>query len=601
MLLKNEVNMQTTKKQIKSDKPATLAKISNKKFFIYSVIFIIGISFAIYANSIHNEFTNWDDDGFVVNNTTIRSLDFANIKRILTPHKGSTFQPIRVLSYAVDYHFWKLNPIAYHLHNILFHSLAGIFLFFTMVYLLPQIRGIDLNPEDTNKLYRIIALIVATLFIVHPVNVESVTWVTSRKYVELAFFTFVSFLFFIKSSENEKYHPLAAFTSFIFCVLTVLSSPFGVVTPGLFFLFDFCRDESNNPFKVLKKRWVYYLPYVVFCLFFVPLLWIALVTGGSGGADMPHPMNNPIYTVFIAIITMILFVIYQTIQDKKIYLFCMGWFLIAWVPASNIIPISTKMADRYVYIAAVGPFLFFTYAILKLFQNKLTSYLTIIIVIIFFSVQTIQRNYIWANSRLLWEDSLKKHYNNSMSHFNLGEALDRNKIDKTLTSKPLTSKIETTNTDKAIFHYLETIRINPNHIKAYNNVGILLFETKAYDKAISYFNKAITIDPDHVNTRKNLGIALFHLEKFDKAIIEFSYILEKNPQDAEVQYSLGNVYYKLKDYKKAYEQYTNAIRINSKYSRAHYNLGVVCQIIGKDREAILHFNDAYKLDPALKR
>ena len=76
-------------------------------------------------------FTNWDD-GMIYNNTQVPSLAWENVKKIFTLEKGATYQPIRVLSYAVDYHFWKLNPVGYHITNILFYFFTCVMVFLTL-------------------------------------------------------------------------------------------------------------------------------------------------------------------------------------------------------------------------------------------------------------------------------------------------------------------------------------------------------------------------------------------------------------------------------------------------------------------------------------
>jgi hypothetical protein len=98
-------------------------------------------SLAVYANSLTNNFTNWDDPTLVVENVSIKSLDFNNLLNIFTPKSGQTYQPVRVLSYAIDYYMWKLNPIGYHLANTFLHILSAIILYLLLTSVLNQIRG----------------------------------------------------------------------------------------------------------------------------------------------------------------------------------------------------------------------------------------------------------------------------------------------------------------------------------------------------------------------------------------------------------------------------------------------------------------------------
>ena len=83
----------------------------------------------MYLNSLGNLFTNWDDS-MIYANPQIKSLDWRNILEIFTLREGATYQPIRMVSYAIDYHFWKLNPLGYHITNIFFYILTCIMVLF---------------------------------------------------------------------------------------------------------------------------------------------------------------------------------------------------------------------------------------------------------------------------------------------------------------------------------------------------------------------------------------------------------------------------------------------------------------------------------------
>lgn len=606
-------------------------QVSNKKFFLISTLLLICISFAIYSNSINNEFTNWDDGGLVVNNTSIRSLDLKNLKNIFYPSGSGTYQPMRVFGYAIDYHFWKLNPVGYHLHNILFHTLATIFLFFALTYALPQIID-NANRKKTqncllpDKTYRVIALLTAIIFMVHPVNVEAVTWLSSRKYVYLAFFTFLAFFLFIKSSENEKYHLFFALTSVICTVLAVMSSPFAIAIPGLFFLYDYCRDTSNNPFAVLKKRVIYFIPYFIFCLIMYPYLWKALGSNSrieqldiatiidicktmirclfdyTVNLTCPLWLNAryPDYTsgsfsepkiiaVLIAILLISAIAVWQAHKGKKILLFCLGWFVIAWLPASNIVPISIKMADRYIYIATVGPCLYFVYGSIRLFcYNKnfkfcFLAYGIIFFIIIFFSILTVQRNKIWANSITLWTDSVKTQPVNPLPQYSLASALS-----------------DAGDIDGAIYHYLKAIKLDPEHFGAHSNIGILYFKKKQYNKAISHFDTASALLPNSIIALKNLGFALYKTGKFEESIFPLTDILRLTPEDGFICHCIGTAYFKLKEYQNAFEYLDKAVQFNPENYNYHCDLAGVCWKLDRKKEAVIHYKDALKLKPDLK-
>jgi len=140
---------------------------------------VVRVDQYIYANSLDGAFTNWDDDKLVLHNETIQSLSTANLMAIFTPERAQSFQPIRDLSYAVDFALWGERPFGYHVVNTLLHAVGSCFLFLLLRIVLAQIRpGAPLCWRDRT------ALFVALMFAVHPVQVESVAWISSCKYIK---------------------------------------------------------------------------------------------------------------------------------------------------------------------------------------------------------------------------------------------------------------------------------------------------------------------------------------------------------------------------------------------------------------------------------
>src|SRR4030042_4340968 len=161
----------------------------SRTFPIYTFCFLILLVAGLYFNSLGNLFTNWDDS-MIYGNSQVKSLHWKNIQTIFTLHKASTYQPIRVLSYAIDYHFWKLNPIGYHITNILFYILTCIMVYFTLFHLSIHLRERG-SPESHGR----VALFGSLLFASHPVHVEAVTWLAARKEGLQGFFFFLGFYF----------------------------------------------------------------------------------------------------------------------------------------------------------------------------------------------------------------------------------------------------------------------------------------------------------------------------------------------------------------------------------------------------------------------
>src|SRR4030042_2273596 len=140
------------------------------------IIFCLAIGVFVgllYLNSLGNQFTNWDD-GMIYQNSTIRNLNWDGLKRIFKYEKGNTYQPVRMLSYAVDYHFWKLNPMGYRITNIFFYILTCMMVFLCLKGLSQHLR----EGGNENSHFRI-GLFGVLLFAAHPVHVEAVSWLAA--------------------------------------------------------------------------------------------------------------------------------------------------------------------------------------------------------------------------------------------------------------------------------------------------------------------------------------------------------------------------------------------------------------------------------------
>jgi Tfp pilus assembly protein PilF len=607
----------------KQSRTTLIDGLAGGKFAVLAVGIILLLTTMVYANSIHNDFTNWDDLSLVVENPAIRSLSIDNLIEIFTPKAGKTYQPVRVLSYAIDYYLWKLNPLGYHLGNIVLHGFSAVILYFLLASLLNQIRS-----ESSLESNRIIALLASLLFAVHPVNVEAVTWISSRKYGLLAFFYFSSLYFYSKHSEKGRYHRIYYALSVVSYVLSLLSSPFSVTLPAILFLYDYCRIRDINPYNIIKSRLLSYLPYIVLSISQFVILWNSFTTTpGPAPAIKSHEINNIFYTfltmlrvlydymknlifpfwlnnmyvdhtstslleykvilslLVISLLIGILF--FQVRAGYKVNLFCLGWFVFTWLPVSNIIPISTKMADRYLYLPAVGLFLLFSLAVYntshRWFSRKAKQLVTVpLIAFLVFSLAylSIDRNRVWANSQTLWEDSLRKAPAYWVPHMNLGLTMAQQ------------GRIE-----EALSYYRESLRLNPNSVHTHNNLGVVLLERGQIGDAIGHFVAALRLKSDYAETHNNLGVAMFRQGQFDRATAHYREALRLDPDFGKAHNNLGNVLVEKGQFDEAIFHYSMALKAKAHYPEAHNNLGVALAQLGKLNEAIVQFKEALRLKP----
>jgi len=211
---------------------------------------IVILTFIAFYPSLNCAFTKWDDHLYVTESNLIKSLSFDNIKKMLSPESivALNYHPLTMLSLAIDYQFAKLNPQWYHFVNILLHLVNTVLVFF-FIY---RLAGKKLIP----------AIIVSVFFGIHPMHVESVTWVAERKDVLYTLFfmaSLLTYLTYIKSGKNK----FLLFTLLLF-VFSVFSKAMGVVLPFVLLLVDYFLNRKFDRKMLLEK---------------IPFLIVSLIIG----------------------------------------------------------------------------------------------------------------------------------------------------------------------------------------------------------------------------------------------------------------------------------------------------------------------------------
>ncbi len=560
----------------------------------FLICFIIaGFAGLLYINSFGNQFTNWDD-AMIYGNPQIRSLHWENIKGIFTYVKGSTYQPVRVLSYAVDYYFWNLNPLGYHITNILFYLLTIVILFFTLHRLSTHLRR-NVTPDSHER----VAFFGAFFFAAHPVHVEAVTWLAARKEVLQGFFFFLAFYLYLKAREGEgrtsgrrdrgKFLYLS-FVLFSF-LLAILSKPAAIVFPAVLLVYEICLWK-NNGIDFLKRHWVFIFFSIFISITFILILMKVMSDAGGikpyrGGTFLNNffvtfyvflyniklllftinysatytlPVSYPILSIqtfsFIGIVLVLFGLSLWSLKKTKVIFFSFFFFFVTMLPYLNLIPINNILADRYVFIAS------FSYCFLlgivfdqfyrlrsKRFSEgffKLLSTVLFIFLLVGYGLMTLHQNEIWRNSYTLWADAVEKHPDS--------------------------------NTANAL-------------------MGVVYMELGMNEKAVGYLEKAVQILPYDFQSRNNLGIVYGNLGEPQKALNELMTAIWLNPKDDTIKINLSVFYQSQKEFRKAEEILRYLLSMNNYNANLHFRLGLVYKEMGQYDAAILELIRAMELAP----
>jgi tetratricopeptide (TPR) repeat protein len=607
-----------------------------RQFAKFAIALIIGLAAIAHGPSLGNGFTNWDDPMLVTENTAIRSLAPSNLLRIFTPGERS-YQPVRVLSYAIDYAIWEYRPFGYHLVNLLLHLGAAVLLFFTVRALLDRLR----TAQAGN---RVAALLVALLFAVHPVNVESVAWVSSRKYGLLVVFSFLAIFAFLR--ERRVLSVLAL-------VLAILSSPFAVVIPFLLGLIQLCAPD--------RRSWKPLLPHVLALGLLAIPMFAGLANASKHSTEvgvrvgafahapaepllrfytmsrvcfdygrnlcLPLWLNNnylnrlevsalniKILLTWLAALALGFCCVRAWRRKQRMPAFCAGWALISWLPVANIIPISTSMADRYLYLAAIGPFLALALALERWNKPEFRRPLFTLVgaVLILLTLFSAARSTVWRDSESLWRDSLSKQGENPVACYNLGaELLRKKQIDEgvDLLRQALRYGMGTSGVYNNLAHGLivqgkyyeaslnarEALILQPRNPRRHAQLAQTLLKTERYRSAARFFNSALQLDPEMVIAWVGLGRANLENGALDESVRAFQQALDRRQDLPEIHNGMGMAHAARGEDEAAVGRFRKALELSPEFAEAHFNLGTLLDRQGDSEGAFAEFAKATEL------
>ncbi|MFQ5900619.1 MAG: tetratricopeptide repeat protein [Thermodesulfobacteriota bacterium] len=579
----------------------------------YAVITIILISFTSYWNALSNDFV-WDDTALIVENKAIRSLSITQLGEFFTGSevyntaKGEVYRPLYVLSYAIDYKFFELEPIGYHVINVTLHALNSV-----MVFLVASLFFNRLEDKKQEAIYYSPALMAALIFATHPIHTESVAWVKGRDDLLAMFFMLSAFYLWIKSTLNSRPSTLNYLLSLLFYTLALLSKEMAITLPLILILYDYLlKDRSKVKGKNLIDLWRH-IPYWIVTFLYLGirtliLNQVAQQGGYLGGGFSPAmytmtkgiayyikllimPINlSADYLTFpisrtmdwqvilsLSILLAILVAAMVSYRYSRMVTFGILWFFITILPVSNIIPLRIAIAERFLYIPSIG-FCLLLGAGLKWGLEtwpavKRPVFVLFIAIIVLYSSGTIARNRVWRNEYVLWSDVVRRYPNNERAHANLGLVYEERGL---LTEAEAELK--------------NAIKIRKDFVNAHNSLGIVYHKKKSFDLALKELQTAIELDPTHVKAHYNLGLVYRDLKRYPDALRAFQSAIELKPDYSEGYNNIGNIYLIQGHVEKAIDEYRNALRFDSDNIEVYYNIASSLEQIGRIEEAIENYS-----------
>ncbi|MBU2538798.1 MAG: tetratricopeptide repeat protein [Proteobacteria bacterium] len=591
-----------------------------KKFFLSKhrdlliCLFLIFSTLAVYWQVKDYDFVYFDDDKYVSENINVQNgLTVDGVIWAFTTNQSSNWHPITWLSHMLDIELFGPDPGRHHLINLFFHILNALLLFIVF----KKMTGLSWQSG-----------VVAALFALHPLHVESVAWIAERKDVLSTFFGMLALWSYVRYTIRPTIHRYLLV--FLFMALGLMSKPMLVTLPFVLLLLDYWPlgrfaiaasplPESSGQRHLFLRLVREKLPF--FLLVAISSIITYLVQQQSGAlrpldavpvgvrvanalvsyvkyigkmfwpADLavlyPYPsMFNPwkVAGAFFFLTAISVFAVW--IVKRRPYV-AVGWFwyMGTLVPVIGLVQVGIQaMADRYAYVPLIGIFIIIVWSASELVSTftrvKIVLTTMTATVLLLLMAATLKQVRHWQNTMTLFEHTLAVTNNNWLPHFNLGFALDRQG-----------------QTEAAVAHYQETLRIKPDYEQALNNLGLALDKLGRYDQAIRHYSAALQINPNFEKALNNLGLALDKLGRTDEAITHYREALRIKPNYENALNNLGLALEKLGRTDEAITHYRKALRIKPNYERAHYNLANALHRKGLIDEAVVHYLEAIRIKP----
>jgi tetratricopeptide (TPR) repeat protein len=572
------------------------------------------VTLAIYAQVIEHQFITLDDPTYIQENPMVnRGVTPAGLAWAFTTFHATNWHPLTWISHMIDCQFFGTNAGRHLLVNALIHVANTLLLFWFLL------RTTDARWSSA---------LVAALFALHPLHVESVAWASERKDTLSTFFGLLSLIAYVRYAEvpsSRRYVWIG-----ITLGLGLLVKPMLVTWPFLMLLLDYWPlhrvtqsiDRKNfirSIAPLLREK----LPFFALVAASTVMTIMAQSHGGAVRTFVDVPIALRLSNALVSYAKYLLLTFWP--NDLAIYYpfsrtgmpawqisgaailligisaFCFFqrrirpylivgwlWFLGTLVPVIGLVQVGGQtMADRYFYIPSIGLFIALVFGLADLARSwrvapSLSAGIAAGVVLILATLTNgqIQR---WRDSFTLFEHTLAVTPPNLHIEYNLGMAMGGSG-----------------RYDEAAAHFEKSLQMDPNFYDGLVAMGVTRSNQARLPEAIEYFQTAIHLQPDAPNAHVQLGLALWKQDRDQAALEEMRRASQLAPNDADIRGDFGLALELVGRLPEAIEQLHEALRLNPNSAETHNNLGLALLAAGKAQESIPEFEAALSLKPELK-
>ena len=609
---------------------------------LFVFIMLCAAAFLIYSNVLDAPF-QFDDYDFIVNNPQVKQLP--------PPESIVTNPPRKLLTlftFHLNYAYAGFDTLYYHVVNVMLHACTAC-LFYVLITLLlrsPLLAGTAASKEKTA-----FAAAAALIFLVHPLQTESVTYIWQRSELLCGFFYMASFVSYMKARTGGRwpYYAMSAvlFTAGLFAKETIVSLPIAVAATEIVLFGSGLNELRKTNKKALAVsaaaaiavtvwaagHWLetartnladtgaISVPTYLFTQFRVMVKYIQLsFFPVSQNVDYYFPPSISFFTLptvlsFMALSAVLALTVLAA-RRQRLMSFGIFLYFSYLIPTSSVLPAPTLIFEHRLYVSIAGFAVFVTALLFAAVGKKALRNALLICMAVSFAVTAYARNFVWQSTFSLMEDTVKKSPLNARPHLILGGLY-----------------LQAEKYEEAERYLLRAAELAPAYPDPYNNLGLIYMRRGDLKKAEGCFSKAVELKKDFVDPYINwamlllsngnayeakrllsraaeirgmlhkdklyiaLGNTYFAEKRYNAAIRFFKKATALNPESANAYYNMGNAYFKRTAYNKAIKCYEKAAALQPDFAGAYANLGLCYYFKKRNVKAVRFFKKSLGIDP----
>ena len=567
------------------------------RFFCLTITLLILLA---YSNSFENSFHH-DDNHSIIRNPFVKDPGIIP-QFFVNPQMGSGtysetsgYRPLLMASLAFNYCLGGLNVFGYHVVNFFLHAFCAILVYFITLHIF---RFTDPAVDVNSLRYQLVALFTALVFGLHPVQTESVTYISGRSSSLTGLFFLASFFPYMQYSLTGKIRYLVFSSLAYACALLV--KEIALTLLPLLILFNFLFPQKGT----FKNRCFPFLPHLLLSSLYLimrihffgsplqfgsrpvrPLYdnllsqsraWVhylgTLILPLNLNVDYDFSVSHSILEgqvlLSIFLLVALILLIWKLSKSNRLVGFFALWFAITLLPTNGVIALEDLVSDRWLYLSSVGYALLLALGVDWIFQKrvgpggragKIVFFFLCALLIELYGFSTILRNFTWDNDRSLWEDTVAKSPHKARPYDALGVAL-----------------IGEGKLEEARQSLQRAVELAPQGGQAYINLGLVYSKEGKIEEAIATYQKALPLNPRLMpEIHNNLGVIYLQMGRMEKAEESFRKAIEIRPHFAPAYCNLGAYYEKLGNIDQAISNYETAAKLAPDYNLCYGALSVL--------------------------